>query len=107
VPIVTIHRLDSSGDTFNFLTYLADSDPSWLRSTTSAVRRTRSMAVDARLACGIEERRNAPTLQNTPGGIAYIGVSLSASGDRPPTCGYALLENGDTASSSARRRQHQ
>ena len=41
LPIVTLHRSDSSGDTFLFTSFLSDADPSGWGKTVASTRRCR------------------------------------------------------------------
>jgi phosphate transport system substrate-binding protein len=74
LPIVTVHRSDSSGDTFLFTSFLSDTDPSgwgakYSYSTSVAFPNIPS-------AEGAEKNSGMlSTCQATKGCIAYIGVS--------------------------------
>jgi phosphate transport system substrate-binding protein len=93
VPIVTIHRLDSSGDTFNFLTYLADSDPTGFVAGVGGPQNSINWPSTPGALAASKNGGMLQTLQNTPGGIAYIGVSYLRQAIAA-NLGYALLENG-------------
>lgn len=93
-PIVTIHRSDSSGDTFLFLTYLNDGDPS---SFVSAAGGPQNSITWPSVSGSLASKGNSgvlASLNTTPGGIAYIGLSFlrAAQADR---LGFAYLQNGD------------
>jgi phosphate transport system substrate-binding protein len=74
LPIVTVHRSDSSGDTFLFTSFLSDTDPSgW------GAKYSYSTSIQFPNAPGAEgaEKNSGmlSTCQATKGCIAYIGVS--------------------------------
>lgn len=74
LPIVTVHRSDSSGDTFLFTSFLSDADPSgW------GQKYSYSTSIQFPNAPGAEgAAKNSgmlATCQATKGCIAYIGVS--------------------------------
>jgi phosphate transport system substrate-binding protein len=89
IPIVTVHRSDSSGDTFLFSSFLTASDPSgWkIPPGTTVTWPNVSGAVAAQGNGGMVQ-----ACQRNPGCIAYIGVSYlnqaTAAG-----LGYAALKN--------------
>ena len=74
LPIVTVHRSDSSGDTFLFTSFLSDTDPSgWgtkYSYNTSITFPTIPGAEGAEKNSGMLE-----TCEQTKGCIAYIGIS--------------------------------
>jgi len=74
LPIVTVHRSDSSGDTFLFTSFLSDADPSgW---GTKYSYSTSIQFPNAPGAEGAEKNTGMPTTcQATRGCVAYIGVS--------------------------------
>jgi phosphate transport system substrate-binding protein len=89
-PIVTIHRADSSGDTFLFTSYLSKTDPVWGRTIQYGTTVNWPSVPGA-----LGETGNSGMLQgaqSTPGSIAYIGISylakINAAG-----LGYANLKN--------------
>jgi phosphate transport system substrate-binding protein len=91
LPIVTVHRSDSSGDTFLFTSFLSDADPSgWgakYSYSTSDVFPSITGAEGAAKNSGM-----LATCQSTKGCIAYIGISYlqkSLSAD----LGEAQLQN--------------
>ena len=74
LPIVTVHRSDSSGDTFLFTSFLSDTDPSGWGSKYSYS--TSIQFPNAPGAEGAEKNSGMlSTCQATKGCIAYIGVS--------------------------------
>jgi phosphate transport system substrate-binding protein len=91
IPIVTLHRSDSSGDTFLFTTYLSKTDPSgW--GTKIAYNTTVSWP-NAPGALG--EMGNSGMVAGckaTPGCIAYVGISYLTQALQDGL-GYAQLEN--------------
>jgi phosphate transport system substrate-binding protein len=94
VPIVTIHRSDSSGDTFLFLTYLNDGDSSSFVNAAGGPQNSISWpniqgALAAKGNSGMVQ-----TLSTTPGGIAYVGLSFLR-GAMSLGLQYAYLQNGD------------
>jgi len=94
VPIVTVHRSDSSGDTFLFLTYLNDGDPSSFVNQAGGPQNSITWPkVSGELAAKGNSGMVA-TLQSTPGGIAYVGLSFLR-GAMSDGLQYAYLQNGD------------
>ena len=93
VPIVTIHRSDSSGDTFNFLTYLSDSDPTGFVAGVGGPNNSINWPSTPGALAASKNGGMLQTLESTPGGIAYIGVSYLRQAIAA-NLGYALLENG-------------
>ena len=88
--IVPIHRADGSGDTFIFTQYLSKSTPSWANGPgygTTVSWPAVATAVGATGNPGMVQ-----TCQNTPGSIAYIGVSFLNQTNKAGL-GYAALEN--------------
>jgi len=88
--IVPIHRSDGSGDTFIFTQYLSFSTPSWSSGPgygTTVSWPSVSTAVGATGNPGMVQ-----TCQNTPGSIAYIGVSFLNQTNKAGL-GYAALQN--------------
>lgn len=91
--IVTIHRSDSSGDTNLFTTYINDGDPSSFVVNAGGPANVISWPSIPGALTGNGNSGMLSTLENTPGGIAYIGLSYlrQALSDN---LGYALLLNG-------------
>jgi phosphate transport system substrate-binding protein len=91
MPIVTLHRSDSSGDTFLFTTFLSKTDPSgW---GTKIGFDTTVPWPNAPGALG--EMGNSGMVAGckaTPGSIAYVGVSYLTQ-VLQAGCGYAQLQN--------------
>ena len=75
-PIVPIRRADSSGDTFIFTSYLSATNTAW--SSGPSFGTTVSWpAVSSELTASGNPAM-VTTLDNTPGGIAYIGISVES-----------------------------
>jgi phosphate transport system substrate-binding protein len=91
IPIVTLHRSDSSGDTFLFTTYLSKTDPSgW---GTKIGFNTTVPWPNAPGALG--ENGNSGMVSGckaTPGCIAYVGISYLTQ-TLQAGLGYAQLQN--------------
>jgi len=88
--IVPIHRADGSGDTFIFTQYLTKSTPSWASGPgygTTISWPSVGTAVGATGNPGMVQ-----TCQNTPGSIAYVGVSFLNQTNKAGL-GYAALQN--------------
>jgi phosphate transport system substrate-binding protein len=88
--IVPIRRSDGSGDTFIFTQYLSKSTPSWASGPgygTTVSWPAVASSVGANGNPGMVQ-----TCQNTPGSIAYIGVSF-LTGTEKAGLGYAALQN--------------
>jgi phosphate transport system substrate-binding protein len=90
MQIVPIHRAEGSGDTFIFTQYLSKSTPSWASGPafgTTISWPSVGSAVGATGNPGMVQ-----TCQNTPGSIAYIGVSFLSQTNKAGL-GYAALQN--------------
>jgi phosphate transport system substrate-binding protein len=91
LPIVTLHRSDSSGDTFLFTTYLSDSTKTW----GTKIGYNTSITWPAAPGALAEDGNSGMVAgcKTTPGCIAYIGISYQteALGDGLT---YAQLKNG-------------
>jgi phosphate transport system substrate-binding protein len=88
--IVPVHRADGSGDTFIFTQYLTKSTPSWASGPgygTTVSWPPVGTAVGATGNPGMVQ-----TCQNTPGCVAYIGVSFLNQTNKAGL-GYAALQN--------------
>jgi phosphate transport system substrate-binding protein len=88
--IVPVRRADGSGDTFIFTQYLSKSTPSWANGPgygTTVSWPSVGTAVGATGNPGMVQ-----TCQNTPGSIAYIGVSFLNQTNKAGL-GYAALQN--------------
>jgi phosphate transport system substrate-binding protein len=88
--IVPIHRAEGSGDTFIFTQYLSKSTPSWASGPgygTTISWPSVASAVGATGNPGMVQ-----TCQNTPGSIAYIGISF-LNQTAKAGLGYAALKN--------------
>ncbi|MGD0748899.1 MAG: phosphate ABC transporter substrate-binding protein PstS [Acidimicrobiales bacterium] len=92
LPIVTLHRSDSSGDTFLFTTYLSKTDPTgW---GTKIGYNTTVPWPNAPGALG--ETGNSGMVSGckaTPGCVAYVGISYLTQ-TLQAGLGYAALQNG-------------
>jgi phosphate transport system substrate-binding protein len=91
IPVTTLHRVDASGDTFLFTTYLSDSTKSW----SSKVGYNTSVTWPS-TPNELAETGNSGMVSGckaTPGCVAYIGISYQsqALGDGLI---YSELENG-------------
>jgi phosphate transport system substrate-binding protein len=91
-PIVTLHRSDSSGDTFLWTSYLSKADPSGWGSKISFNTTVPWPAAPGALG----ENGNSGMVSGckaTPGCIAYIGISYLTQ-SLQAGLGYAALGNG-------------
>jgi phosphate transport system substrate-binding protein len=92
IPIVTLHRADSSGDTFLFSTFLSDTDPNgWGKSLGFNTTITWPNAPGA-----LAETGNSGMVAGcgeTAGCVAYVGVSYLTQALQAKL-GYAALQNG-------------
>jgi phosphate transport system substrate-binding protein len=90
--IVPIRRADGSGDTFLFTQYLSKSDKGWADGPgqgTTVSWPSVSYSVGATGNPGMVQ-----TCQNTPGSIAYVGISFLNQTNKAGL-GYAALMNAD------------
>jgi phosphate transport system substrate-binding protein len=94
VPIVTIHRSDSSGDTFLFLSYLNDGDPGSFVNTAGGPQNSITWPNVSGALAAKGNSGMVATLDATPGGIAYVGLSFLR-GAMSEGLQYAWLQNGD------------
>jgi phosphate transport system substrate-binding protein len=91
IPIVTLHRSDSSGDTFLFTTYLSKTDPSGWGAKISYNTTVPWPAAPGALG----EQGNSGMVTGckaTPGCIAYVGISYLTQALQAGL-GYASLQN--------------
>ncbi len=88
--IVPIHRAEGSGDTFIFTQYLSKSTPSWKNGP--AYGTTISWPSVATAVGATGNPGMVQTCQNTPGSIAYVGVSFLGQTNKAGR-GYAALQN--------------
>jgi phosphate transport system substrate-binding protein len=88
--IVPIHRAEGSGDTFIFTQYLSKSTPSW--ASGPGYGTTISWPPVAAAVGATGNPGMVQTCQNTPGSIAYIGVSFLNQTNKAGL-GYAALRN--------------
>jgi phosphate transport system substrate-binding protein len=92
LPIVTLHRSDSSGDTFLFTSFLSDTDPSGWGKTVAF--NTTVPWPNAPGALGEMGNSGMVTgCKATPGCIAYVGISYLTQALQAGM-GYAQLQNG-------------
>jgi phosphate transport system substrate-binding protein len=93
LPIVTLHRSDSSGDTFLFSSFLSDTDPNGWGKTVGF-----NTAVTFPNAPGaLGEMGNSGMVAEckvVPGCIAYVGISYLTQALQSGL-GYAQLQNAD------------
>jgi phosphate transport system substrate-binding protein len=93
LPIVTLHRSDSSGDTFLFSSFLSDTDPNgWGKTVGFNTSLTFPNAPGA-----LGEMGNSGMVAGckaTPGCIAYVGISYLTQALQSGLS-YASLQNGD------------
>jgi phosphate transport system substrate-binding protein len=90
IPIVTLHRSDSSGDTFLFTTYLSKTDPTW----SSKIGFNTTVPWPAAPGA-LGETGNSGMVTGckaTPGCIAYVGISYLTQALQAGL-GYASLQN--------------
>jgi phosphate transport system substrate-binding protein len=91
LPIVTLHRADSSGDTFLFTQFLSKTDPSGWGATVAF--NTTVQWPNAPGALGETGNSGMVTgCKATPGCIAYVGISYQTQALQAGL-GYASLEN--------------
>lgn len=89
LPIVPIHRVDSSGDTFIFTSFLTDTSSAWSSGPSFGT------LVSWPTASQVSANGNPAMVQAcaaNPGCIAYIGVSVEAQASSAGL-GEALLQN--------------
>lgn len=91
-PIVPVRRVDSSGDTFIFTSFLSATNSTWSNGPsigTTVTWPTVSNEVTAQGNPGMVQ-----TCSTTPGCIAYIGISAESSA-QSAGLGEAMLQNHD------------
>jgi phosphate transport system substrate-binding protein len=91
IPIVTLHRSDSSGDTFLFSSYLSKTDPTWSSKYGFNTTIPWPAAPGA-----LGEQGNSGMVSGckaTPGCVAYVGISYLTQ-SLQAGLGYASLQNG-------------
>ena len=92
IPIVTLHRADSSGDTFLFSSFLSDTDPNgWGKTLMFNTTITWPAAPGA-----LAETGNSGMVAGcgqTTGCIAYVGIAYLTQALQAKL-GYAALQNG-------------
>jgi phosphate transport system substrate-binding protein len=74
--VVTIHRSDSSGDTFLFTGFLSKTDPTWANSVSQNTTVTWPAAPGALTANGNPGMVQA--CRSVPGCVAYVGISAQS-----------------------------
>lgn len=67
LAILTVHRADGSGTTFNFTNYLGKADPEWLKSVGADTSVSWPGGVGAKGNAGV-----AATVAQSPGSIGYV-----------------------------------
>ena len=73
-PIIPIRRSDSSGDTFIFTSFLSATNPTWSSGPSFGTTVSWPTVTSELTASG--NPAMVDTLHSTPGGIAYVGVSV-------------------------------
>jgi phosphate transport system substrate-binding protein len=91
LPIVPLHRADSSGDTFLFTTYLDDQDPTDWPATNVGTTISWPSVSGALAETGNSGMVSA--CDSTKGCIAYIGIAY-LSKTQADSLGQAVLKNG-------------
>ncbi len=89
-PIIPIRRSNSSGDTFIFTSFLSATNPTW--SSGPSFGTTVSWPTVASELTAAGNPAMVDTLHSTPGGIAYVGVSVESAA-LVDGLGEAELEN--------------
>ncbi len=90
LPIVVVHRADSSGTTFIFTDYLSVVSPAWR----SKVGTAKSVRWPAASSIGMKGNEGvAGQVKNTPGAIGYVELAYALQTDMP----YASLVNSSGA----------
>jgi phosphate transport system substrate-binding protein len=89
-PIIPIRRSDSSGDTFIFTSFLSATNPTWSSGPSFGTTVPWPTVSSELTAAG--NPTMVDTLKGTPGGIAYIGISVEGAA-LVDGLGEAELEN--------------
>ena len=89
-PIIPIRRSDSSGDTFIFTSFLSATNPTWSSGPSFGTTVSWPTVTSELTASG--NPAMVDTLHTTPGGIAYVGVSVEGTA-LVDGLGEAELEN--------------
>jgi phosphate transport system substrate-binding protein len=93
VPIVTVHRSDSSGDTFLFTDFLTKADPcGWATMVSTPVGTTVPWPNVPGAVAAQGNGGMVTTCAQTPGCVSYIGISYIDQATQKGL-GYAALEN--------------
>jgi len=88
LPIIVVHRADSSGTTYIFTDYLSRISSQWK----SQIGTSKSVSWPASSSIGMKGNEGvAGQIQNTPGSIGYIELAYALENDIP----YAALQNKD------------
>lgn len=90
--IVPVHRVDSSGDTFIFTSFLSAADPTW--SSGPGFGTTVSWPTVSGELTASGNPGMVQTCHATPGCVAYIGISAESSA-QSAGLGVAMLQNKD------------
>ncbi len=90
IPIVPVHRSDSSGDTFLFSSYLSTQDPAW--NNAFGYGTTVAWPLVGRAIAAMGNSGMVSACKATPGCVAYVGISYHAQA-RQDGLGEAQLEN--------------
>jgi len=86
LPIIVVHRADSSGTTYIFTDYLSRISSQWK----SQIGTAKSVSWPAPSSVGMKGNEGvAGQIQNTPGAIGYIELAYALENDIP----YAALQN--------------
>lgn len=86
LPIIVVHRADSSGTTYIFTDYLSHISPQWK----SAVGTSKSVSWPAQSSIGMKGNEGvAGQIENQPGAIGYIELAYALENDIP----YAAMQN--------------
>jgi phosphate transport system substrate-binding protein len=93
LKVVPIHRADGSGDTFLFTQYLSFSNPTpWGSSTGPQFATSITWPAVAGSLSATGNGGMVDTLAQTPGGVAYIGISYLNQATQKGL-GYAAIQN--------------
>jgi len=88
LPIIVVHRADSSGTTYIFTDYLSRISSQWK----SQIGTSKSVSWPAPSSVGMKGNEGvAGQIQNTPGSIGYVELAYALENDIP----YAALQNRD------------
>jgi phosphate transport system substrate-binding protein len=91
IPVVPVHRLDGSGDTFLFTSYLSTEFSAWSRSYGYGTTVAWPRVPLARTATG--NSGMLATCHQVKGCVAYIGIAYLTQATTQEGLGYAQLQN--------------